>query len=471
MENENQSVPQVAVPLPKGKKKAVEWAGICLMLFIAFAGLSLSMIQAPVLEAMGGSQYFSILTIFAALGLAIMTPIGGKLGDLYGRKKVIMIAGIAAAVCVVGLGVAYVMKNVFLFLLIRLLLGVAQGAFTAAPYIILSEINERKDVPKGMGLLTAAITVGGFAGSILAGILVDAGQTLLAIVFPIIPLAVALLLYAGNLPNKGSANKPTIDWAGIAVLTIFLTALLLSMNLGANIGWTDWRILGGFAVAIIALIVMVRVENKSANPLIPMHLFKNSRFTVLLLMGWICYFYQSAMNVYVPLALLNVVGASATITGALQLPRTIFSMVLPVAVGGWVARKSGRAWQAMAISTVLYAIAFLPMCFTSASSSAILYMLLIGLTGIGDSFKAVSITPSAQATLEPADLGIGTSMTTFINSTAALFAGAINGVLLDVNGANIQAGVNTVFAFTTAVSAAGLLIVLLIVRKQMTPTA
>lgn len=469
MANENQ--PQVAIPLPKGKKKAVEWAGICLMLFIAFAGLSLSLIQAPVLKAMGGSQYFSMMTIFASLGLAIMTPIGGKLGDLYGRKKVIMIAGVAAAICVVGLGVAYALKNVFLFLIMRLLLGAAQGAFTAAPYIILSEINERKDVPKGMGLLTAAITVGGFAGSILAGILVDAGQTMLAIVFPIIPLVVALLLYAGNLPNKGSANKPVIDWAGIVVLAVFLTALLLSMNLGANIGWTDWRILAGFAVAIISLVIMVKVENKSESPLIPMRLFKNHRFTVLLLIGWICYFYQTAMNTYVPYALQEVAGASTTMTGSLQLPRTVFSMILPVVLGAWVTKKSGRTWKAMAIATLLYAVAFLPMCFTSPSSSAILYMLLLGLTGIGDSFKSVAVTPSAQATLEPADLGIGTSLVNFINSTASLFAGAINGVLLDMNGSNVQTGVNMVFAFTTLVSVVGLLLVLFVVRKQMKPKA
>ena len=471
MANENQSVPQVAIPLPKGKKTAVELGGICLMLFVAFAGLSLSMIQAPVLEAMGGSQYFSMLTIFASLGLAIMTPVGGKLGDMFGRRNVIMISGLCAAVCTIGLGVAYSIKSVALFMVMRLLLGAAQGAFTAAPYIILGEINERKDVPKGMGLLTTAITVGGFAGSILAGILVDAGQTLIAIVFPVIPLAIALVLIGANLPNKRSANKPVIDWSGIAVLAVFLTALLLSLNLGANIGWTDPKILAGFAVAIIAAIALVKVENKVANPLIPMRLFKNGRYTILVLLGWICYFYQTAMNTYAPLALMNVVGASATITGVLQLPRTVFSMIMPVIVGGWVAKKKDRSWKAMAISTGLLTIAFLPLAFTSPSTSPILFIVLIGVTGIADAFKSVTITPSAQATLEPADIGIGTSLITFVNSTASLFAGAINGVLLDMNGTNIQAGVDMVLGFSAAVCFAGLLMVLLVIRKQMTPKA
>lgn len=60
-------------------------------------------------------------------------------------------------------------------MILRLLIGFTQGAFTAAPYIIAGLINERKDVPKAMGMLATAIAVGGFGGSIIAGILTDMG--------------------------------------------------------------------------------------------------------------------------------------------------------------------------------------------------------------------------------------------------------------------------------------------------------
>ena len=224
-------------------------------------------------------------------------------------------------------------------------------------------------------------------------------------------------------------------------------------------------------MAVISAIALVKVENKVTNPLIPMRLFKNGRYTILVLLGWICYFYQTAMNTYAPLALMNVVGASATITGVLQLPRTVFSMIMPVLLGAWVAKKKDRSWKALAIATALFTIAFLPLTFTSPATSPILFIVLIGLTGIGDAFKAVTITPSAQQTLEPSDIGIGTSLITFVNSTASLFAGAINGVLLDMNGSNIQAGVDMVFGFTALVSFVGLLLVVLVVRKQMTAKA
>ena len=158
----------VAIPLPKAKKNMVQLGCICLMLSIAMFGLSLATLQAPVLEEMNAMNYFSLLTIFSSLGLAIMTPIGGKLGDLLGRRNIVIISGTICAVCGIGMGFV---RALIPFMILRLLLGAAQGAFTAAPYILVREINEPKDVPKAMGLLSSSIAVGGFVGSIIAGIL------------------------------------------------------------------------------------------------------------------------------------------------------------------------------------------------------------------------------------------------------------------------------------------------------------
>ncbi len=116
--------------------------------------------------------------------MSIMTPIGGKLGDLIGRRNIVVIPGIICAVC--GIAFAFVRSLVPLMIL-RLLIGFAQGAFTAAPYIIAGLINERKDVPKAMGMLATAIAVG-FGGSIIAGILTDMGLLKVAILMPAVPL-------------------------------------------------------------------------------------------------------------------------------------------------------------------------------------------------------------------------------------------------------------------------------------------
>ena len=173
MANEQQQTqPQVAIPLPKGKKNAVQIGCICMMLSVAMYGLVFATLTSPILESVNAMGYVSLFSIFAGMGVSIMTPIGGKLGDLIGRRNIVVIPGIICAVC--GIAFAFVRSLVPLMIL-RLLIGFTQGAFTAAPYIIAGLINERKDVPKAMGMLATAIDVGGFGGSIIAGILTDMG--------------------------------------------------------------------------------------------------------------------------------------------------------------------------------------------------------------------------------------------------------------------------------------------------------
>lgn len=176
---------QVAIPLPEKKRKFVQAGCICMMLSVAMYGLVFATLTSPILESVNAMGYVGLFSIFSALGLSIMTPIGGKLGDLIGRRNIVVIPGIICAVC--GIAFAFVRSLVPLMIL-RFLISLAQGAFTAAPYIITGLINERKKVPKAMGMLATSIAVGGFGGSILAGVLTDMGMLKAAIIMPAIPL-------------------------------------------------------------------------------------------------------------------------------------------------------------------------------------------------------------------------------------------------------------------------------------------
>ena len=125
-----QPQPNVAIPLPKGKKNAVQIGCICMMLSVSMYGLVFATLTSPILESVNAMGYVSLFSIFAGLGVSIMTPIGGKLGDLVGRRNIVVIPGIiCAAACI---AFAFVRSLVPLMVL-RLLVSLAQGAFTAAP--------------------------------------------------------------------------------------------------------------------------------------------------------------------------------------------------------------------------------------------------------------------------------------------------------------------------------------------------
>ena len=462
-----------AIPLPRNKKMMVQWGCVCLMLSISMFGLSLATLQEPILAEMNAMNYFSLLSILGTLGLSIMTPIGGKLGDLFGRRNLVLVSGIVCAVCGIGMGF---IRSLLPFLLLRFLLGAAQGAFTAAPFILVREINEAQDVPKAMGLLASAVAVGGFAGSIIAGALTDLGLLELAIIFPAIPLLIGVVLIAYGLPNRKRHGEVIIDVKGIIALAAALTAILLALNAGPRSGWTNIWVLAGFAIGILALFLLIKVEKDAKEPLIPLHLFQNQRYNALLLVGFLCFFYNTAMNYYTPLAVLQVLGMSTAVSGSLQFPRTVLTIALPAACGVWVGKHPRNSWLAMAGAAGLVGLAFLGLSFTNSGTPVLIFYLMLALTGVAESLRSVSVTPAAQATLAPEDLGIGTSLTSFVNSLSNLLASTIFGIVYDVRTAadpasvsNITNGVNTVFFTASLVSFLGLAAVLLLVRKDTKP--
>lgn len=456
MVNEQTPQPAVAIPLPKEKKNAVLIGCICIMLSISMFGLVFSTLASPILKSVNAMGYVSLFSIFAGLGVSIMTPIGGKLGDLIGRRNIVVIPGIICIVCDIAFAFA---GSLVPLMALRLLIGFAQGTFTAAPYIIVALTHEKKDVPKAMGLLATAIAVGGFGGSIIAGFLTDMGLLTVAILFPSIPLLLGVILIGMNMPNHRREGKVIVDIPGIIALIAALCGILLALNFSASLGWTNPKILLGFIVGIVAVIALIKIESKATEPLIPLKLFKNSQYTILLIVGAICYFYRSAMGVYAPLGAMNIMGVSASAAGALQMPRTIITIFLPTFAGVWVGKKTGNAWKAMVAATLLVALPITAMGFTRPGTSIMVYFVALAVTGVAEGFRSVSITPAAQATLLSQDMGVGTALTNFINSLATTVAAAVFGVAYNINTVsdptnvtNIQNGVNAVFLLTAVVS-------------------
>ena len=471
-EQQAQAQPQVAIPLPKGKKNAVQLGCICMMLSVAMYGLVFATLTSPILKSVDAMGYVGLFSTLGAIGVSIMTPIGGKLGDLIGRRNIVVIPGIICAVA--GFGFAFV-RSLIPLMILRLIVSLAQGAFTAAPYIIAGLINERKDVPKAMGMLATAVAVGGFGGSIIAGVLTDMGLLTVAIIMPAIPLILGIVLIGLNMPNQKRQGKVVIDVKGMVALIVALAGILLALNFGSSVGWTNPAIIAGFVIGIVALVALVKIEEKASEPLIPLKLFKNKNYTVLLIVGFICYFYQNAMNVYAPIGAMQVMKAPTSAAGALQMPRTIITILLPTIAGAWVGKKTGNAWKAMAIGTGFVAIPMAIMAvMTNSSASIIIYFVALSITGIAESFRAVSITPTAQGMLAPEDMGVGTSLVNFANSLAGTIAAAVYAVAYNASTASdptnpvlIQSGVKSVFWTATVVAVIGLLLVLFVVKPQM----
>lgn len=160
------------------------------------------------------------------------------------------------------------------------------------------------------------------------------------------------------------------------------------------------------------------------------------------------------------------------------MPRTLITIFLPTIAGAWVGKKAGNSWKAMAIGTALVAVPMAVMGFTTPGTSIMIYFVALAITGIAEGFRSVSITPAAQATLTPVDIGVGTALVNFVNSLAQTIANAAYGVAYNMNTASdptnaafIQSGVNAVFRLAAIVTVIGFILVIFVIKPQMSKKA
>ena len=459
------------IPLSKGKKSLVSFGAIMLTVAVACYGLALMNLVPPILERLDGMSYAGLVGLCISLGITLMSPIGGKLGDIFGRKAVVVIAGLVNLIC--GIGIAFA-PNVLILLICCFGVGFSQGAYVSAPYIIMGLINEKKNVPKSMGYLTMALSIGGTAGSILAGILSDMGMLTAAILFPAVPLILGIVLIGLAYPNDKSGKQVAIDYKGIILMAVAMPAITLSLSGPSTLGWS--MVLSGvvLAVGVVFAYFLLKHESSIDAPIIPMKLFKEKNYVLFLLVGAICYFGRGAVDNYAPLGAQQVIKTSAALSGSLQLPKTLLTMILPAIAGVWMAKKKANMWKAMFISTLLFALPLLAMGFTVQAGWYIwVYFIVITISGIAESFRGISFTPAAQSVLKTEDIGIGTSMINFANSLSASVAAAIYSAIYGISTASgvtadtVQTGVNGVFLTAGVVTLVGVVLCLTKIRPML----
>ena len=136
----NQEQQMVAIPLPKGKKNAVQWGCICMMLSVAMYGLVFATLTAPIPGDINAMEYVSLFSILAALGVSVMTPIGGKLGDLIGRRNIVVIPGIICAVA--GIAIAFV-RSLWPLMALRLIVSLA--SFLLVIFVVRPQMTVKEE--------------------------------------------------------------------------------------------------------------------------------------------------------------------------------------------------------------------------------------------------------------------------------------------------------------------------------------
>ncbi|MFB7826778.1 MDR family MFS transporter [Streptomyces hydrogenans] len=396
------------------------------MLLAALDQTIVSTALPTIVSELGGMEHLSWVVTAYMLASTAATPLWGKLGDQYGRKKLfqaaIVIFLIGSALC----GIAQNMPQLIGF---RALQGLGGGGLMVLSMAIVGDLVSPRERGKYQGLFGAVFGATSVLGPLLGGFFTE--QLTWRWVFYInLPIGVvALFVIAAVLHIPVRSTRHTIDYLGTFLIASVATCLVLVASLGGTTwAWDSPQIIGTALLGAVLLVWFVRVERRAAEPVLPLKLFRIRTFTLVSVISFVVGFAMFGAMTYLPTFLQIVQGVSPTMSGVHMLPMVV-GMLLTSTASGQIVSRTGR-WKVFPVTgTAVTALGLLllhRLTETSSTWEMSAYFFVFG-AGLGLVMQVLVLVVQNAVGYE--DLGVATSGATFFRSIGASFGVAVFGTV------------------------------------------
>jgi EmrB/QacA subfamily drug resistance transporter len=411
-----------------------------------------------------------VLTVFL-LSASVLTPILGKLGDQYGKERLLTISlGIFFAGSV-GCIFAWDIGSLIAF---RALAG-AGGAIFPLSYAIIRDEFPREKVGVAIGLVSAVFGIGGGFGIVLSGVIVDNLSWRWLFIVGAAGIAIAVVLVHRFVPESPIKTPSRIDFPGAALLSGGLVAVLVALTEGEAWGWSSGRIVGLLAAGAALLVAWGLVELRVPEPMVDMRmlarrevLFTNvtalvSGFAMFGAFVLIPNFVESPHGLPDRLARLVHYGfqASATEAGLYLLPSSI-TLLFAGPLAGLLARRWSAKWP---LALGLLCVAGSTASFARWNEEPWQMLAAMPFLGIGVGFAFAAMAVLITEAVDPKETGVANGMNTVMRTVGGVIGGQVGAALLtaypiggtgipSVTGFEIAFGISAVAALVGAVVAA-----------------
>lgn len=420
---------------------------------LAVGGVAFALLQSLVAPALPDIQKELDTTASAVawvltgylLSASVATPIVGRLGDMFGKERVLMI--VLVILCV-GTALAAVASSIGVLIAARVIQGVGGGIFPLAFGIIRDEFPREK-VAGAIGLMSALLGIGGGLGIVLAGVIVDNLSYHWLFWLPLVAVVLAAVATHLFVPESPIRTPGRINWAAALLMSLGLAGVLLAVSEGSSWGWLSWRTLGLAAVGLALLASWVRTELRSEVPLVDMHMMRikgvwtTNVVALLLGVGMYSSFILVPQLVQQPESTGYGFGSTVTEAGLFMVPSAIF-MIVAGSFAGRLERRFGSKPPLM-VGTAFTAGSFL-LLIVAHDVQAGIYASSV-LQGIGIGLAFASLANLIVQNVRQDQTGVATGMNTVMRSLGGAIGGQIAAAIL---AAQVVGGLPSEDGFTIA---------------------
>ncbi|MEU7566145.1 MDR family MFS transporter [Streptomyces fradiae] len=396
------------------------------MLLAALDQTIVSTALPTIVSELGGMDHLSWVVTAYMLAATAATPLWGKLGDQYGRKKLFQTAIVIFLAGSVLCGAAQDMPQLIAY---RAVQGLGGGGLMVLSMAIVGDLVPPRDRGRYQGVFGAVFGATSVLGPLLGGVFTE-HLTWRWVFYVNVPVGVvALFVIAAALRIPVHRTPHRIDYLGTFLIASVATCLVLVASLGGTTwAWGDARIIGLAVLGAVLLALFVRVERRAAEPVLPPRLFRNRTFTLVSAISFVIGFAMFGAMTYLPTFLQVVQGVSPTMSGVHLLPM-VLGMLITSTASGQIVSRTGR-WKVFPLAgTALTTVGLLLLHLlqpTSPTWETSLYFFVFG-AGLGLVMQVLVLV--AQNAVGYEDLGVATSGTTFFRSIGASFGVAVFGTV------------------------------------------
>src|SRR5947209_703560 len=405
----------------------VIFSGLMLALLIASLDQTVVATALPtIVSDFGGLSQLSWIVTGYLLTSTVSTPLWGKLGDLYGRNRLFQAA---IVLFLLGSALCGLSQNLAELILFRALQGLGGGGIFVLTQAIIADVVPPRQLGRYQGVFGAVFGVSSVAGPLLGGFFVEtlSWRWIFYINLPI--GALALLVLALALPATSQPGQHTIDYLGTVLLTVAASSLILLTSLGGSVApWGSAPIILLAIAGVVFTLGFVLAEQRAAEPVLPLHLFRNAVFSLSSAIGFVVVFALYGATTYLPLFLQVVNGASPASSGLRLLPM-ILGLLLTSITSGELISRWGRYKAFPIAGTAVMTLGMFLLSRLSEHTSVLVESLSMAVLGLGVGLVTQVLVMAVENAVDCRNLGAATSGVIFFRSIGGAFGTAIFGAI------------------------------------------